>query len=78
MVWPKDVVGLPLDQVTEQLKALGLVVEPVPGETVDATDPKVNTVYDAAPLGTMKVGDTIRLLYYAPASQPTPSPSSSQ
>lgn len=78
VVWPKDVVGLPLDQVTAQLRALGLQVEAVPGETVDATDPKVNTVYDAAPLGTMKVGDTIRLLYYAPVSQPTPSPSASQ
>ena len=78
VVWPKDVVGLPLDQVTEQLKALGLQVEAVPGETVDATDPKVNTVYDAAPLGAMKVGDTIRLLYYAPASQPTPSSSTGQ
>jgi serine/threonine protein kinase len=78
VVWPKDVVGLPVDQVTDQLQALGLVVEPVPGETVDPTDPKVNTVYDAAPLGTMKVGDTIRLLYYAPSTQPTPSPSTSQ
>jgi serine/threonine-protein kinase len=73
-----DVVGLPLDQVTAELEALGLFVEPVAGESVDPLDPKVNTVYDAAPLGTMPVGTTVRLLYYAPNSETTPSPSPTQ
>jgi serine/threonine-protein kinase len=77
-IWPKDVVGLPLELVTSDLESQGLFVEAVPGETVDPTDPKVNTIYDAAPLGTMPVGTTIRLLYYAPSSEPTPSPSASQ
>lgn len=77
-IWPKDVVGLPLELVTSDLESQGLIVEAVPGETVDPTDPKVNTIYDAAPLGTMPVGTTIRLLYYAPSSEPTPSPSASQ
>lgn len=77
-IWPKDVVGLPLELVTSDLESQGLIVEAVPGETVDPSDPKVNTIYDAAPLGTMPVGTTIRLLYYAPSSEPTPSPSASQ
>ena len=77
-IWPKDIVGLSLELVTSDLESQGLIVEAVPGETVDPTDPKVNTIYDAAPLGTMPVGTTIRLLYYAPSSEPTPSPSASQ
>ncbi|MEY4294263.1 MAG: hypothetical protein RIR29_913 [Actinomycetota bacterium] len=77
-IWPKDVVGLPLELVASDLESQGLIVEAVPGETVDPTDPKVNTIYDAAPLGTMPVGTTIRLLYYAPSTEPTPSPSASQ
>jgi serine/threonine-protein kinase len=77
-VFSTDVVGLPLDQVTLKLEALGLFVEPVAGETVDALDPKVNTVYDAAPLGSMPTGTTVRLLYYTPAAEPTPSPSQPQ
>jgi serine/threonine-protein kinase len=77
-VFSTDVVGLPLDQVTLKLEALGLFVEPVAGETVDALDPKVNTVYDAAPLGSMPPGTTVRLLYYTPAAEPTPSPSQPQ
>jgi serine/threonine-protein kinase len=77
-VFSTDVVGLPLDQVTLKLEALGLFVEPVAGETVDALDPKVNTVYDAAPLGSMTTGTTVRLLYYTPAAEPTPSPSEPQ
>lgn len=73
-----DVVGLPIDQVSAELEALGLFVELVAGESVDPLDPKVNTVYDAAPLGTMPTGTTVRLLYYAPSSEPTPSPSPTQ
>lgn len=77
-VFTSDVVGLPLDQATQKLEALGLFVEPVAGETVDSLDPKVNMVYDAAPLGSMPPGTTVRLLYYTPASEPTPSPTQTQ
>lgn len=74
VILSSDVVGLPLAEVTLKLEALGLFVEAVAGETVDSLDPKVNTVYDAAPLGKMATGTTVRLLYYTPSSKPTPSP----
>ena len=78
VVLSSDVVGLPLSEVTLKLEALGLFVEAVAGETVDSLDPKVNSVYDAAPLGKMPTGTTVRLLYYTPSSQPTPSPTQGQ
>ena len=78
VVLSSDVVGLPLAEVTLKLEALGLFVEAVAGETVDSLDPKVNSVYDAAPLGKMPTGTTVRLLYYTPSSQPTPSPTQGQ
>ena len=77
-VFTSDVVGLPLAEVTAKLEALGLFVEAVAGETVDPLDPKVNTVYDAAPLGSLPPATTVRLLYYAPSSEPTPSPTQTQ
>jgi hypothetical protein len=61
-----------------KLEALGLFVEAVAGETVDPLDPKVNTVYDAAPLGSLPPATTVRLLYYTPYSEPTPSPTQTQ
>ena len=77
-VFTSDVVGLPLAEVTAKLEDLGLFVEAVAGETVDPLDPKVNTVYDAAPLGSLPPATTVRLLYYAPSSEPTPSPTQTQ
>jgi serine/threonine-protein kinase len=77
-VFTTDVVGLPLADVTAELEALGLFVEAVAGESVDPLDPKVNTVYDAAPLGSLPPGTTVRLLYYTPSSEPTPSPTQTQ
>lgn len=77
-VFTSDVVGLPLAEVTAKLEALGLFVEAVAGETVDPLDPKVNTVYDAAPLGSLPPATTVRLLYYTPSSEPTPSPTQTQ
>lgn len=77
-VFTSDVVGLSLAEATAKLEALGLFVEAVAGETVDPLDPKVNTVYDAAPLGSMPPATTVRLLYYTPASEPTPSPTITQ
>ena len=77
-VFTSDVVGLPLAEVTAKLEALGLFVEAVAGETVDPLDPKVNTVYDAAPLGSLPPATTVRLLYYTPYSEPTPSPTQTQ
>lgn len=77
-VFTSDVVGLPIAEVTAKLEVLGLFVEAVAGETVDPLDPKVNTVYDAAPLGSLPPATTVRLLYYTPSSEPTPSPTQTQ
>jgi hypothetical protein len=61
-----------------KLTALGLQVVAVPGSTLSSTDARVLTVYDASPLGTLHVGDTIQIIYYvSDAQQPseTPEPS---
>ena len=72
-----DVAGMNIQQVSDKLQSLGLMVELVPGEVVDPNDPKADTVYDASPLGSMDVGTTVRLLYFVPATAASPSPSSS-
>lgn len=73
-----DVAGQDVQVASDKLAAIGLDVEPVPGEVVDANDPKANTVYDASPLGSMDVGTTVRLLYFVPSDQISPSPTPSQ
>lgn len=72
-----DVVGVDIQVATQKLVALGLQVQPVPGEVVDPNDPKVNTVYDATPLGSLGTGTTVQLLYYASSDSISPSPSPS-
>jgi serine/threonine protein kinase len=73
-----DVIGRDVGDVTAQLEGMGLTVDAQAGDTVDAHDPKINQVYSASPLGTVQLGTTIHLIYYAPASQASPSPSNGQ
>jgi serine/threonine-protein kinase len=73
-----EVLGLNIDEVSAKLLSLGLVPVAQPGETVAVDDPKVNTVYDATPLGLLTVGSEVKLLYYISDGQtvePTPSDS---
>jgi hypothetical protein len=53
-----------LDAATTYLQGLGLVVVPQAGLVLPASDPRLNTVYDASPLGTLHVGDAINITYY--------------
>ena len=76
-----DVLGLNVDEVAAKLQGLGLNPMPQPGETVAEGDPKVNTVYDATPLGLLTVGSEVKLLYYTvdvPSESPTPSDTPTQ
>ena len=70
-----DVLGFNVSDVYNRLTALGLQVVAVPGSTLSSTDARVLTVYDASPLGTLHVGDTIQIIYYvSDAVQPTETP----
>ena len=63
-VLSSDIFGTPLDAATSYLQSLGLVVLPQPGLLLPATDPRLNTVYDASPLGSLHKGDQIVITYY--------------
>jgi serine/threonine-protein kinase len=78
VVLSTDVIGLNVEDVIAQLESLGLAVDAQPGDTVPENDPKLNQVYSASPLGTLQLGSTIHIVYYAPASQVSPSPSNGQ
>lgn len=69
IVLSSDIFGMNLDAATVYLQDLGLLVEPLEGLVVPADDARVQTVYDATPLGTLAKGDTITLIYYI-ADQP--------
>jgi beta-lactam-binding protein with PASTA domain len=70
-----DVIGLSVEEVITHLESLGLGVDAQAGDTVPENDPKLNQVYSASPLGTVPIGSTIHVIYYAPATQVSPSPS---
>ena len=76
-----DVSGLNVAQVSADLSAKGLLVTAVAGELVPADDPRVMTVYEATPLGTLPAGSEITITYYVadttPTVEPTPSVSPS-
>jgi serine/threonine-protein kinase len=78
VVLSTDVIGLNVEDVIAQLESLGLAVDAQPGDTVPENDPKLNQVYSASPLGTLQLGSTIHIVYYAPASEVSPSPSNGQ
>ena len=76
-VLAKDVMGYNVSDVYNNLTALGLQVEAVPGSTLSSSDARVLTVYDATPLGTLHKGDHIRITYYVSASEDPNQPSDS-
>jgi serine/threonine-protein kinase len=59
-----DFQGLDVSLVVPQLTALGLIVEPLAGDSVPADDPRIGQVYDVTPLGNLAVGSTIQVYYY--------------
>jgi serine/threonine-protein kinase len=69
IVLSSDIFGMNLDAATVYLEGLDLVVSPMEGLVVPADDARVQTVYDATPLGTLAKGDTITIVYYI-ADQP--------
>jgi serine/threonine-protein kinase len=72
-----DVIGKNVYDISSTLSAEGLSVNTVPGTMVDAGDPRLLTVYQATPLGTLQPGDVITLTYYVQQtdnSSPTPTP----
>jgi serine/threonine-protein kinase len=79
-----DVQGKNVADVSADLSAKGLLVNAMAGEELPAGDPRIMTVYDAAPLGTLTAGTVVQLTYYvqvgeapAPSEPPSPSPSPS-
>jgi len=72
-----DVIGKDVYEVSSKLISLGLQVSTIPGDPVDAADPRLMTVYQATPLGTLQPGTTVTLTYYVQQtdnSSPTPTP----
>jgi len=63
-VLSSDIFGMDLQTAISYLQGLGLNPQPQPGLLLPSTDPRVNTVYDASPLGTLHAGDVIILIYY--------------
>jgi serine/threonine-protein kinase len=63
--------GQNVDAVEKLLTDKGLQVVRVPGTGLPTGDPKINTVYDASPLGTMPVGTSVNITYYIEDSTQT-------
>ena len=64
-------------EASAELSAKGLLVTAVAGDELPPGDPRLMTVYDASPLGTLTLGSEITITYYvedglAP-SEPVPS-----
>jgi serine/threonine protein kinase len=73
-----DVQGKNVAEVSADLSAKGLLVTAVMGDQLPEGDPRLMTVYDASPLGTLVAGSEIRVTYYVPAgAQPTVAPTPS-
>ena len=76
-VFLTDVVGKKVVDASLFLTEKGLVVEALPGEALDPSDPRILDVYQAEGLGQVPVGSVVRIFYYiqgesAPAPSPTP------
>ena len=72
-----DITGRNISDLESQLATMGLVVDSQPGTLVSADSPLLYQAYDASPLGTLTIGTTVTVHYYAPAPatpSPTPSP----
>jgi eukaryotic-like serine/threonine-protein kinase len=92
-VFLTDVVGKKVADASVFLTQKGLVVEAIPGEALDPSDPRILDVYQAEGLGQVPVGSVVRIFYYiqgeaveeptptptptTPAVTPTPTPTSS-
>ena len=70
VVLSSEVLGLNKDEVQVALQAKGLTVNLVAGTALQTGDPKINTIYDATPLGSMPAGTTINLTYYTETAPP--------
>ena len=75
-VFLTDVVGKKVADAKVFLTQKGLVVEDVPGEALDPSDPRILEVYQAEGLGQVPVGSTVRIFYYI-QGEPAPSPTTS-
>lgn len=79
-----DVIGKNVADASIFLKERGLLVEAVPGEALDPTDPRILTIYRADGLGQVPIGSTVKIYYYiqqgeAPEPSPTePDPNASE
>jgi hypothetical protein len=71
-----DVQGKNVADVSAELSAKGLLVTTIAGDVLPEGDPRLMTVYDATPLGTLTAGTEVRVTYYVPATAgPTPTDS---
>jgi serine/threonine-protein kinase len=73
VVLSSEVLNLNKDEVFVALTAKGLNVNLVAGQELTTGDPRINTIYEVMPLGSMPEGTTINLTYYtesAPIVEP--------
>ncbi|MFM5952377.1 MAG: protein kinase domain-containing protein [Micrococcales bacterium] len=70
-VFSSDVMGQNVDAVESLLQDKGLLVVRVKGDGLPTGDTRINTVYEASPLGTMPVGTTVTITYYVEDSSQT-------
>lgn len=59
-----------IDEVVATLEGKGLIVNAIRGDEVPLSDSRINTVYDATPLGTVPAGTVITVFYYVEATPP--------
>jgi hypothetical protein len=81
-VFLTDVVGKKVLDASLFLTEKGLVVEALPGEALDPSDPRILDVYQAEGLGQVPVGSIVKIFYYiqgeaAPSPTPTTTPTPS-
>ena len=70
-VFSSDVINQNVDAVETLLQDKGLLVVRVKGDGLPTGDTRINTVYEATPLGTMPVGSTVTITYYIEDSTQT-------
>ncbi|MEN9603917.1 MAG: hypothetical protein RL545_606 [Actinomycetota bacterium] len=70
-VFSTDVLGQNVDAVESLLQEKGLLVTRVKGDGLPTGDTRINTVYEANPLGSIPVGSNITIKYYVEDSTQT-------
>jgi serine/threonine protein kinase len=70
-VFSSDVLNQNVDAVESLLQEKGLLVNRVKGDGLPTGDTRINTVYEASPLGSMPVGTTVTIKYYVEDSTQT-------